>query len=97
MNEKANEPLTYKGHPLLRKQNIIYYGDMSEKCIIMMQILKSEKQGDLDVATRVSVQMIQTDETLPMKERIVKHGEKPTLWAALDIASIWLDRALAAK
>ena len=32
-------PLSYKGHPLRRKDNLIYYGTMAEKYIIMLQIL----------------------------------------------------------
>ena len=42
--------LTYKGHPLRRKDNLIYFGTMAEKYIVMMQILSTKKVGDLDVA-----------------------------------------------
>ena len=45
-------PLSYKGHPLRRKDDLIYYGTMAEKYIIMIQILSSKKQGDLPVADR---------------------------------------------
>ncbi len=47
----ANEnlPLSYKGHPLRRKDNLIYYGTMAEKYIIMLQILSSKDQGGLPV------------------------------------------------
>ena len=37
--------LQYKGHPLMRKENIIYYGSMSDKYIIMMQILDSKQEN----------------------------------------------------
>ena len=48
----ANEnlPLSYKGHPLRRKDNLIYYGTMAEKYIIMLQILSSKDQGGIAVA-----------------------------------------------
>ena len=49
-------PLSYKGHPLRRKDNLIYYGTMAEKYIIMLQILDTKKVDDLDVATKVAVQ-----------------------------------------
>lgn len=52
-NEKI--PLTYKGHPLRRKDNIIYYGDMSDSHIIQLQILDTKPVGDLNVATKVSI------------------------------------------
>ena len=47
----------YKGHPLRRKDNLIYFGSMADKYIIMLQILETKKVKDLDVATRVAVQL----------------------------------------
>ena len=52
----ASKELEYKGHPLRRKDNIIYFGSMADKYIIMMQILETKKVEDMDVATKVSVQ-----------------------------------------
>ncbi len=89
--------LQYKGHPLMRKENIIYYGSMSDKYIIMMQILDSKQVKDLQVATRVAVQLQQTSPNVSRREKIVKKTEKDGLWAAMDIASIWLGRALNGK
>lgn len=94
---KKNDLLAYKGHPLMRKENIIYYGSMSDSHIIMMQILDSAPVKELPVAKRVSVQLQQTNPNVRIKERIVKKTEKDSLWAAMDIASIWLNRALSSK
>lgn len=94
---KEGELLTYKGHPLMRNSNIIYYGSMEDRYIIMMQILETKKEGDLEIATKVAVQLQQTSQTVRMKDRIVKKSEKSSLWSAMDIASIWLSRALSAK
>lgn len=90
-------PLTYKGHPLRRKDNLVYYGSMADKYIIMMQILETKKIEDLEVATRVSVQLQLTDPDLKSRDRVVKKSEKNSLYAAMDVASVWLDRALASK
>lgn len=90
-------PLTYKGHPLRRKNNLIYFGTMAEKYIIMLQVLSSEKVDDLDVATKVSVQLQLTDPDLKSRDRVVKKTEKDNLYAAMDVASVWLDRALSAR
>ncbi len=81
----------------MRKENIIYYGSMSDKYIIMMQILDSKQVKDLQVATRVAVQLQQTSPNVSRREKIVKKTEKDGLWAAMDIASIWLGRALNGK
>ena len=91
------EGLIYKGHPLRRVDNFIYYGTMAEKYIIMMQILDTKKEQDLDVATRVSIQLQLTDPNLTSRDRVVKKSEKDSLYAAMDIAAIWLERALAGK
>ena len=91
------EGLIYKGHPLRRIDNLIYYGTMADKYIIMMQILETKKEQDLDVASKVSVQLQLTEPNLKSRDRVVKKSEKDSLYAAMDVASIWLERALAGK
>ena len=94
---KKAEGLTYKGHPLRRVDNLIYYGTMADKYIIMMQVLSTKKEQDLDVATKVSIQLQLTEPDLKSRDRVIKKSEKDSLYAAMDIASVWLDRALAGK
>lgn len=95
--DEKTEGLMYKGHPLRRVDNLIYYGTMAEKYIIMMQVLSTKKVQDLDVATKISVQLQLTDPDLKSRDRILKKSEKDSLYAAMDISSIWLDRALSGK
>ena len=90
-------PLSYKGHPLRRKDNLIYYGTMAEKYIIMLQILDTKKVDDLGVATKVAVQLQLTDPDLKSRDRVVKKTEKDSLYTAMDVATVWLDRALSTK
>lgn len=87
--------LEYKGHPLRRKDNMIYFGSMADKYIIMLQILDTKKVKDMDVATKVSVQLQLTDPDLKSRDRVVKKSEKESLYTAMDVAAVWLDRALA--
>ena len=89
--------LSYKGHPLRRKDNLIYFDTMAEKYIVMMQILSTKKMGDLDVADKVSVQLQLTDPDLKSRDRVVKKSEKDSLYAAMDVACVWLERALSGK
>lgn len=96
MSEK-NAVLKYKGRPLLRKDNVVYYGNMSDSHIVMLQILESKKDGDLELTTKVSVQLQLTDPDAKPRERIVKKSEKDGFYTALDVGCVWLDRALAAK
>ncbi len=97
MAEKKNDFLTYKGKPLVRNGNTIYYGDMNDDFVIMMRILSSKDFGDTDLASKVSVQLVNTDPNVSIKEKIVKTSEKKGLYAAMDIADIWLTRALNPK
>ncbi|MCQ2441602.1 MAG: hypothetical protein MJ077_00530 [Oscillospiraceae bacterium] len=86
--------LTYKGRPLRRKDNLIYYGSMSDKYIIMLQVLETRKISDLQLATRVSVQLQLTDPNLKSRDRVVRKSEKNSLYSAMDLGSVWLTRAL---
>ena len=36
---EENAVLMYKGHPLMRKDNMIYYGSMADSHIVMLQVL----------------------------------------------------------
>ena len=89
--------LTYKGHPLRRKDNLIYFGTMAEKYIVMMQILSTKKVDDLEVADKISVQLQLTAPDLKSRDRVVKKSEKDSLYAAMDVACVWLERALNEK
>ena len=91
-------PLVYKGPPLRRKDNLIYYGSMADKYIIMLQVMDNKKvDDDLSLATKVSVQLQLTDPDLKSRDRVVKKTEKDNLYAAMDVAAVWLARALANK
>ena len=94
-DEKA--VLMYKGRPLMRKDNIIYYGSMADSHIVMLQVLDSKKMGEMDIATRVSVQLQLTDPAAKSRDRIVKKSEKDGFYTALDLGCVWLERALAGK
>lgn len=96
MAEKSGA-LMYKGHPLRRKDNLIYYGSMADKYIIMIQVTSSEKEGSLEVANKVQLQLQRTEPGLKSKDRVVKQSDQPDLFSAIDMGSIWLMRALAGK
>ena len=85
---------TFKGKPLVRSGNVLYYGDPSEKYIAMMQVLTNKSFEDVTLSDRVSVQILSTDETVHTSQRVIKRTEKNGLYKALTIATIWLERAL---
>ena len=89
--------LTYKGHPLMRKDNLVYYGSMADQYIVILQILESKDFQDVSLATKVSVQLQLTDQSVRPKDRIIKKSEKDGFYTALDVGCVWLERALAGK
>ena len=78
----------YKGYPLVRNKDTIYYGNMYDEYVIMMKIQSFKKEGNLEVADQVKVYQMSTS-----KNEIVKTSDKNGLYAAFDIAYIWLSRA----
>ena len=94
---EENAVLMYKGRPLMRKDNLIYYGSMADSHIVMLQILETKKIGDAEIASRVSVQLQLTDPAAKSRDRVVKKSEKAGLYTALDFGSVWLERALSGK
>jgi len=94
--KEKSKLLEYKGHPLRRKDNLIYYGSMSDKYIIMLQITETKQLDDLNLATRIVVQLQYTDPDLKSRDRVLKKSEKTSFFEAIDVAAVWLERALAA-
>ena len=86
--------LEYKGKPLVRKDNEIYYGDMSESFVVRFEILSYQMQGKLEIADKVSIQLLDSNTDLVMKDRIKKESTKDNLFDALDLGFTWLERAL---
>ena len=91
------EGLVYKRHPLRRVGNMIYYGSMADPFIILMQVKESRKEKDMDVATRVTVELQRTAPDCRSRDRVVKKSEKQNLYDAMDVGAVWLERALAGK
>ena len=76
------EGLVYKDHPLRRVGNMIYYGSMADPYIILMQVKETKKEKDLEVATKVSVELQRTGADLRSRDRVVKRSEKDEIGRA---------------
>ena len=88
-------PLTYKGRPLVRSKNQLYYGNMTDPYIVYLQILTTKPEGDLEVADRVHMILMSTDNKKSLQDRMLKQSDKNGLYNALDFACIWLEHASA--
>lgn len=87
---------TYKGKPLVRCGDELYYGSMTDKYVIRMLIKSKKTEGDTEVADKVSIQLLSTDPDISPKKQLIKSSEKSGLYVALDLADAWLERALKA-
>jgi len=92
MAEKKNKTLMYKEKPLLRRGNMIYYGNPDDEYIVMLQIQETTKILDLDISTLITVNL-QTN-AIPGKERVIKTAEREGLFSALDLGEYWLSEQL---
>ena len=90
MSDTNKEIFSYKGFPLVRKKDEIYYGNMSDDFVVMMQVIEKKKVGDLEVATKIKLYKMSTDESKNPLERVSKTSEKEGHYAALDVAYAWL-------
>ena len=86
--------LMYKGKPLVRQGRYVFYGNPDDKFILFMNILDAKKVCDVEIATKVLVQIQNTDDDISFNEKIVKQCEKKNFYDAFEIGCIWLDRAL---
>lgn len=86
--------LMYKGKPLVKSGNEIYYGNMAESYVVRFTVLSTKKAGENDLPEKVKVQLMKSDIQLNEKDRITKETTKDTFFDALDVGFVWLERAL---
>lgn len=94
VKKKKLDELMYKGKPIIRRGDKMYYGFIDDDYIIEINVKETEKIDDIDVSTNVSVQLITNKTKLQGNERMVKSSKKPGLYAALDLGAVWLDDVL---
>ena len=83
--------LEYKGKPLVREGNTICYGDMSEKCILILEIMSYKEMDGNQLPDKIFIQIIDSKDP----NKVIKQGQKNGLYDAFSIGLVWLERALA--
>lgn len=91
--EKAEE-LMYKNRPLVRRGNVLYYGYVDDAFIVKITEDETEKVGEVEMGTKVTVQLTTNNTQLKDKERIIRQSKKTGLYDALDIGVVWLEEVL---
>lgn len=94
MAKKAKECLLYEGKPLLRDGNVLYYGDFNENFITRFTIMETKSLKDLNVASKVNIELLEKHGDDIKSARLTKKAERDSLYAALDIGVYWLEDIL---
>ncbi len=82
--------LEYKKRPLVRQEDDIYYGDLSDKYHVYMMIMGDKKDGvtgQQTVPEKIMVQLLKKGSKMPEKQSIVTG-----LAEAFEMADAWLER-----
>ena len=94
MAKKKKEFLLYEGKPLLRDGNVLYYGDFNENFITRFTITETKKVKDLEIASKVTIELLEKNGNDISSARLTKKAERTSLYAALDIGVYWLEDIL---
>ena len=82
--------LEYKGKPLVREGDTICYGDMNEKCILILEILSYKKEDGKELPDNIFVQVVDPKN----QTNILRQGSKQGLFEAFELGLIWLEHEL---
>lgn len=84
----AEKFLEYKGKPLVRSNDVVYYGDMNDEYVIRFTVLDSQSAGDIKLSKRIKIDLVKSTN----REIAVKSSEKNGFYEAMDLGHIWLNR-----
>ena len=90
---KKKKLLTYKGKPLIRCGDRIYYGNLEDKYILALDITETKNVNGAQQSTKVKIQLMDNTGELG-KGQIFRKAERDNLYKAIDIGEWWLQDAL---
>ena len=83
----SKEFLEYKGRPLVRQGEEIFYGDLSEKFYIYMMIMNEKDAAGNSIPDKIMVQLCDSETKRPSNQKIVVGFKE-----AFEFADAWLER-----
>lgn len=90
LNLVSGKYLEYKGKPLVREGDTICYGDMNEKCILILEIISYKDEDGKHLPDKIMIQVIDSKDP----NKIIRQGSYSGLHDAFSMGEIWLDQAL---
>lgn len=82
--------LEYKGKPLVREGDTICYGDMNEKCILILEILSYKSEDGKNLPDNIFIQVVDSKN----QSNILRQGPEKGLYEAMELGMVWLEHEL---
>ena len=78
--------LEYKGLPLVREGNTICYGDMNDKCILILEIMSYKDE----LPDKILIQVLDPKD----QTKILRQGSKEGLYEAFSLGLVWYEHEM---
>ena len=82
--------LEYKGLPLVREGDTIFYGDMEGKCILILEIMSYKSQGGKNLPENILIQVVDPKN----QNKIFRQGTKQGLFEAFNLGLVWFEHEM---
>ena len=84
--------LYYKNKPLVREKDTICYGDFTEKCVLIFEIMSYVEKEGIKVPGKIFIQIIDSQ-----NGNILKQSDKEGRFEAFNYGMFWYEKFLAEK
>jgi hypothetical protein len=81
--------LYYKNKPLVREKDTICYGDFSEKCILIFDIMSYVEKNGQKVPGKIFIQVLDSQ-----SGKILKQADKEGMYDAFTYGIFWYEKFL---
>lgn len=88
-DQVKGEYLYYKNKPLVREKDTICYGDFSEKCVLLFEIMSYTEQDGIKTPDKILIQILDSG-----SGQILKQADKVGMHEAFTYGMFWYEKIL---
>ena len=81
--------LYYKDKPLVREKDTICYGDFTEKCVLIFEIMSYVEENGKRVPGKIFIQILDSE-----SGKILKQADKEGMFEAFNYGIFWYEKFL---
>ncbi len=81
--------LYYKDRPLVREKDTICYGDFSERCVLIFEIMSYVEKEGARVPGKILIQILESE-----SGKILKQADKEGMYDAFTYGIFWYEKLL---